>query len=83
MNKNEVDKLKQLCADNGVSHRGMNAATLRSLRRSLQLTQAQMAAKLGIGVRMYIYAEHGEKPLSKASAMLAEQLQQELRVPLA
>lgn len=68
------DKLKEFCTKSGISHRDMNAETLRVLRLSLKLTQAQMAEKLGIGWRMYAYVESGAKPLSTASTILAEQL---------
>lgn len=52
----------------------MTHVELRTLRLSLGLTQEAMAARLGIGLRMYAYCEAGTKHLSKASALLAEAL---------
>ncbi len=52
----------------------MNKEELKELRLSLGLSQKEMAAKIGIKWRMYAYVEAGVKPLSTASAMLAEQL---------
>lgn len=52
----------------------MNGKQLKELRISLDLTQKEMAAKIGIKHRMYCYIEADIKPLSTASAMLAEQL---------
>lgn len=52
----------------------MNNKELRTLRLTLALTQKGMAERLGIGWRMYAYIEAGERPLSKASTMLAEQM---------
>ena len=52
----------------------MTASELKSLRLRLDLTQTEMAAKIGIGLRQYQYAESGRQNLSTASTMLAEQL---------
>lgn len=52
----------------------MNNIELRALRESLGLSQKAMGERLGIGWRMVAYIEAGEKPMSKASAMLAEKL---------
>lgn len=52
----------------------MKNEDLKALRLKLGLTQKAMGKRLGIGWRMYAYVESGEKPLSKASEMLAEKL---------
>ena len=52
----------------------MNKTELKALRERLGLTQKQMAHKIGLEIRQYQYIEKEGKPLSKASAMLAEQL---------
>lgn len=52
----------------------MTPEELKSLRKSLKLTQEEMAEKLGIKTRMYSYVEKGHKPMRTPSAILAHQL---------
>lgn len=52
----------------------MDKSELKALREFLGLTKTAMAKQLGIGYRMYHYVENGNKSLSKASEMLAENL---------
>lgn len=52
----------------------MTHQELKALRLAMCLTPEGMAKRLGIRQRMYYYIENGEKPLSKASSLLAEQL---------
>lgn len=52
----------------------MNAKEIRDLRLALGLTQAQMAAKLGVGARMMAYVESGNRTLGNSSRMLVERL---------
>lgn len=56
----------------------MTGEELRALRLRLGLNPTQMAERLGLGWRMYRYIEKGEHQLSKASAMLAARLLEEL-----
>ncbi len=58
----------------------MTHKELKALRLRLGLTVEAMAEQLGIGWRMYYYIESGERPLSKASAMLAEQMAKQSQV---
>lgn len=51
----------------------MTKEELKALRLRLNLTQSAMANRLGIRLRMYHYIEKGERKLSKASEMLANQ----------
>ena len=46
----------------------MTAAQLKSLRKSLNLTQLSFAALLNIGQRQYNYLESGEKPIDECTA---------------
>lgn len=52
----------------------MTAKELKKLRILLNLSIEVMAERLGIGARMYRYIEKGERPLSKSSSLLAEQM---------
>lgn len=56
----------------------MTSEEIRALRKQLNLTQAEMGRRLGVGWRMYAYIEVGKKPLSKASEILAQQLKNSL-----
>ena len=58
----------------------MDNKQLKELRLKLCLTKKGMAERLGINERMYYYVESGEKPLSKASSILAEQLAKQAQV---
>lgn len=55
----------------------MNKDELLSLRKRLNLTQSQMAEKLGITLSAVFKLESGENNMSKPVAMLAEKLTQE------
>lgn len=57
----------------------MSPKELKKLRESLNLDFEQMGAKLGIGWRQYRYIESGEKPISKASELLAKRLKMEMK----
>jgi transcriptional regulator with XRE-family HTH domain len=48
---------------------------LASLRRTLDMTQAAMAAKLGISFRMYQYYEAGQ-PLPKTVSILVRLIEE-------
>lgn len=52
----------------------MNNKELKDLRLKLGLSQGEFGTLIGIGWRMMAYVEAGEKELSKASALLANQL---------
>lgn len=50
----------------------MNSQELRKLRLTLDVTQRQMAEKLGVSLPMYSLYETGKTPLSKPVEKLAE-----------
>lgn len=50
----------------------MTHTELRKLRLKLDITQRQMANKLGVSLPQYSLYERGKTPINKASAMLAE-----------
>lgn len=52
----------------------MNNTELRALRQRLNLTQSQMAEKLGITLSAVFKLESGENNMSRPVAMLAEKL---------
>ncbi len=56
----------------------MNGSELQELRKSLNLTQTQMAEKLGIGLSAVFKLESGKNNMSKPVAMLAEKLKLEI-----
>lgn len=50
----------------------MNNIELRKLRLTLDITQRQMAEKLGVSLPMYSLYETGKTPLSKPVELLAK-----------
>lgn len=53
----------------------MDAKTLSTLRSAMQLTQSDMAKRLGICLRLYSDYEHGKKPVMQLVQWRVEQLQ--------
>ena len=56
----------------------MNSQELRKLRLMLDVTQKQMAEKLGVSLPMYSLYERGKTLMSKPVAMLAEKLSSDI-----
>lgn len=56
----------------------MNREELRGLRLRIDVTQKEMADKLGISLITYSRYERGEKTMSKPVTMLAEKLKSEI-----
>ncbi len=57
----------------------MNKDELRALRLRLDVTQRQMAEKLGVSLPMYSLYELGKTPMSKPVTILANKLKEELQ----
>jgi len=55
----------------------MDNKELRKLRLTLDLTQREMAAKLGVSLPMYSLYERGKTPMSKPVKKLAAKLHEE------
>ena len=51
---------------------------LRKLRLSLDVTQREMAEKLGVSRQMYGLYERGNAPISKTIELLAETIREKL-----
>ncbi len=54
----------------------MLSSELRKLRLSLDVTQREMAEKLGVSRQMYGLYERGNAPISKTIELLAETMRQ-------
>lgn len=52
----------------------MTAAELREARQALGLSQAKMAARIGVSRRMYCYWETGEWPVPETVALAVKYL---------
>lgn len=59
----------------------MNNSELRKLRLTLDVTQEQMAEKLGISLPMYSLYERGKAPMSKPVAIICAGLAQKTLTP--
>ncbi len=55
----------------------MTSEELRALRLRIDITQKEMADKLGISLPMYSLYERGKTPMSKPVAILAAKLETE------
>lgn len=68
-----IEILTDMYAEQGIE-RVINKDALKHLRKSLDLTQADMAEKLGLKREQYNRVENGKANLSAASEKLAQNL---------